>query len=142
MGQPACLAALFLSGLAILLASCGPTPSNAPANASPSPPPPPPLTASPAPARYACVSVKDGAPVECIVDAAADPAAVQRLRQACGTSPEQTFTQTCPSDGLIGCCTIPYTDGTRREVCYYPAVRGVANPQTCAGDGGVWSAQP
>ncbi len=141
MRRPIVIAVTFAVAAGIL-AGCGPAPSNAPTSAGPPPPPSDAATVSPAPARYACVSVKDGAAVECIVDAASDPAAVQRLRQACGTSPEQRFAQNCPNAGLIGCCTIPYTDGTQREVCYYPAVRGLANPQTCAGDGGVWSARP
>ena|ERR1022692_4907332 len=132
------------------LTACGkPAPSSAGSAASVGPASPPPPTSSDASAggdKYACVLAWEGKTVSCtIYSDFANEISLAGSKEACVSQTLQSQTAvvaaTCPTEGLIGCCT--RAGSPTSESCFYKGpMSGTAGPATCAQSAGVWSATP
>jgi hypothetical protein len=121
-------AALLLgAAAAVALAACKPAGGAAPRNQT-----------------FACVTAIGGKTATCMqfANVAGGPAVVARLKQGCLVVPGQTFGSACPTDRLVGCCTMRHPDRGDAATCFYGGGPLMATPAQCAKDGGVWSAAP
>ena len=71
------------------------------------------------------------------------PAAYQEsLESGCTSSSNGTLVDACPSDNLLGVCTLPEQGGISTDVYYYSYTGGpdaASLQQGCEASGGTWS---
>jgi hypothetical protein len=126
-------------------ASAGSQAPNAPASSAPTS-----SDASDGGDKYACVTAWNAKIVTCsIYSAFGSPISLAGSKQACVSQTQKaadgevaaTIAASCPTEGLIGCCT--RTGSPTSESCFYKGpMSGTAGPATCAQSAGVWSAAP